>query len=152
MPEAIKPAFRRAVIALNGGPADASIVRLAVEMARPSHAELTAVHVVEIDWTQPLDADVAERSEEAQQVLDAAEGIAEQLHCRLESVLVQARDVGAAIVDEAAARDADLLILGLPYRTKFGGEFAIGRAVPYALKNAPCSVWVVRQPIGEESQ
>ncbi len=152
MPEAIKPAFRRAVIALNGGPADASIVRLAVEMARPSHAELTAVHVVEIDWTQPLDADVAERSEEAQQVLDAAEGIAEQLHCRLESVLVQARDVGAAIVDEAAARDADLLILGLPYRTKFGGEFAIGRAVPYALKNAPCAVWVVRQPIGEESQ
>jgi nucleotide-binding universal stress UspA family protein len=152
VPEAIKPAFRRAVIALNGGPADASIVRLAVEMARPSHAELTAVHVVEIDWTQPLDADVAERSEEAQQVLDAAEGIAEQLHCRLESVLVQARDVGAAIVDEAAARDADLLILGLPYRTKFGGEFAIGRAVPYALKNAPCAVWVVRQPIGEESQ
>jgi nucleotide-binding universal stress UspA family protein len=152
VPEAIKPAFRRAVIALNGGPVDASIVRLAVEMARPSHAELTAVHVVEIDWTQPLDADVAERSEEAQQVLDAAEGIAEQLHCRLESVLVQARDVGAAIVDEAAARDADLLILGLPYRTKFGGEFAIGRAVPYALKNAPCAVWVVRQPIGEESQ
>lgn len=152
MPEAIKPAFRRAVIALNGGPTDASIVRLAVELARPSHAELTAVHVVEIDWTQPLDADVAERSEEAQQVLDAAEGIAEQLHCRLESVLVQARDVGAAIVDEAAARDADLLILGLPYRTKFGGEFAIGRAVPYAFKNAPCAVWVVRQPIGEESQ
>ena len=32
--------------------------------------------------------------------------------CRLESVLVQARDVGAAIVDEAAERDADLLVLG----------------------------------------
>jgi nucleotide-binding universal stress UspA family protein len=60
--------------------------------------------------------------------------------------------VGAAIVDEAAARDADLLILGLPYRTRFGGEFAIGRAIPYALKNAPCAVWVVREPMGEESQ
>jgi len=64
---------------------------------------------------------------------------------------VQARDVGAAIVDEAAARDADMLILGLPYKTRFGGDFAIGRAVPYALKNAPCAVWVVREPMGEES-
>ena len=152
MPEATGPAFRRAVIALSGGPSDAAIVRLALEVARPNHAELIAVHVVELDWTQPLDADVAERSEEAQQVLDAAEGIADQLHGKLESVLVQARDVGAAIVDEAAARGADLLIMGLPYRTKFGGDFAIGRTVPYALKNAPCAVWVLREPRGDDQQ
>ena len=150
MPEATIPAFRRAVIALSGGPTDASVVRLALEVARPSHAELIAVHVVELDWTQPLDADVAERSEEAQQVLDAAEGIADQIHYKLESVLVQARDVGAAIVDEAAARSADLIILGLPYRTKFGGDFAIGLTVPYALKNAPCAVWVLREPKGDD--
>ena len=152
MPEAIPPVFRRAVIALNGGPFDSAIVRLALELSRHTHAELIAVHVVELDWTQPLDADVAERSEEAQRVLDAAEATAESMHGKLEAVLVQARDVGAAIVDEAAARDADLLILGLPYRTRFGGDFAIGRAVPYALKNAPCAVWVVREPMGEESQ
>jgi nucleotide-binding universal stress UspA family protein len=152
VPEAIAPVFRRAVIALSGGPTDAPTVRLAVELARAAHAELVAVHVVELNWTQPLDADVAERSEEAQRVLDAAEGIAEQLHYKLEAVLVQARDVGAAIVDEAEAREADLLIVGLPYRTRFGGDFAIGRAVPYALKNAPCAVWVVRQPMGEESK
>ena len=152
MPEASKPVFKRAVIALSGGAIDTAIVRLAIEIGRPCHAELIAVHVVELNWTQPLDADVAERSEEAQRVLDAAEGIAEELHCKLESVLVQARDVGAALVDEAAARDADMLILGLPYKTRFGGDFAVGRAVPYALKNAPCAVWVVREPMGEESQ
>jgi nucleotide-binding universal stress UspA family protein len=95
---------------------------------------------------------VAERSEEAQRVLDMAEGVAEGLHVKLESVLVQARDVGAAIVDEAEAREADLLILGMPYRTRFGGDFAVGRAVTYALRNAPCAVWVVREPMGEESQ
>jgi nucleotide-binding universal stress UspA family protein len=152
VPEANVPVFKRAVIALSGGPSDDAIVRMAIEVGRPCHAELIAVHVVELNWTQPLDADVAERSEEAQRVLDAAEGIAEAMHCKMESVLVQARDVGAAIVDEAAARDADMLILGLPYKTRFGGDFAVGRAVPYALKNAPCAVWVVRQPMGEESQ
>ena len=152
MREANAPVFRRAVIALSGGSIDSIIVRLALEVSRQSHCEIVGVHVVELDWTQPLDADVAERSEEAQRVLDAAEGLVEAGHGRMESVLVQARDVGAAIVDEAAARNADLLILGLPYRTRFGGDFAIGRAVPYALKNAPCAVWVVREPMGEESQ
>ena len=152
MPEAYVPVFKRAVIALSGGPTDEAIVRMAIEIGRHSHSELIAVHVVELNWTQPLDADVAERSEEAQRVLDAAEGIAEAMHYKMESVLVQARDVGAAIVDEAAARNADMLIVGLPYKTRFGGDFAIGRAVPYALKNAPCAVWVVRQPMGEESK
>ncbi len=151
MPEANNVVFRRAVLALSGGPTDEIIVRLACELARPARAELVAVHVVELDWTMPLDADVAERSEEAQRVLDAAEGIAEELKITMEAVLVQARDLGAAVVDEAAAREADLLILGLPYRTRFGGDFAIGRAIPYALKNAPCAVWVVREPMGEEA-
>lgn len=150
MSDASEPPFRRAVLALNGGPSDARIVRLAAEYTHASKAELVAVHVVEIDWTLPLDADIAGRSEEVQQVLDLAEAAAEQAKVELESVLLQARDVGAALVDEATERQADLLILGLPYRKRFGGDFAIGRTIPYVLKNAPCSVWVVRDPMTED--
>ena len=143
-------AFRRAVIALNGGPSDKRIVHLALDLARPIKADLVAVHVVEIDWTLPIDADIAGRSEETQRVLDLAEQIAEQSRYRIEPVLLQARDVGAAIVDEASERQADLLILGLPYRKRFGGDFAIGRTIPYVMKNAACAVWVIREPIPEE--
>ncbi len=63
---------------------------------------------------------------------------------------MQARDVGAALVDEAVERAADLLVLGLPYRKRFGGDFAIGKTLPYVLKNAPCAVWVAREPMPEE--
>ena len=143
--------FTRAVVALNGGPSDARIVRIAVEQATRTKAEVIAVHVVEIDWTLPLDADIAGRSEEAQRVLDSAEAIAESGRVVMEPVLLQARDVGAAIVDEATERGADLLLLGLPYRKRFGGEFAIGRTIPYVLQNAPCAVWVVREPMPEEA-
>ena len=144
------PPFRRAVLALNGGTSDAGIVRLAAEYARSSKAELIAVHVVEIDWTLPLDADIAGRSEEVQRILDVAEAAAESAKVALEPVLLQARDVAAALVDEATEREADLLVLGLPYRKRFGGDFAIGRTIPYVLKNAPCAVWVVRDPMTEE--
>ena len=143
--------FRRAVVALNGGPSDARIVSLVADQAHHLKAELIAVHVVEIDWTLPLDADIAGRSEEVQRILDMAEEVAEHYKLMLEPVLLQARDVGAAIVDETIERGADLLVVGLPYRKRFGGEFAIGRTIPYILQNAPCAVWVVRDPIEEQT-
>lgn len=151
MPDNQHQLFHRAVVAVNGGPGDREIIRLACESARATRAELVAVHIVEIDWTLPLDAEVAARSDVAQQVLDTAEATAEQCRYRVEPVLLQARDVGAALVDEASERGADLLILSLPYRKRFGGDFAIGRTVPYVFKNAPCAVWVIREPMTEET-
>ena len=150
MPEAQVPSFNRVVIALNGGSSDAQIVALASRFAKTGTTELIAVHIVEIDWTLPLDADIAGHSEEAQRVLDMAESVAESNKGRLTPILLQARDIGAALVDEASERNADLLVVGLPYRKRFGGDFAIGRTIPYVLKNAACAVWVVREPIPEE--
>jgi nucleotide-binding universal stress UspA family protein len=149
--EPVTQTFKRAVIALTGAATDERVVRLACEIARPTKAELVGVHIVEIDWSLPLDAEIASRSEEAQRILDLAEGVAEDAHVPFETVLLQARDVGAALVDETSERAADLLILGLPYRQRFGGDFAIGRTILYVLKNAPCAVWVVREPIVEEA-
>jgi nucleotide-binding universal stress UspA family protein len=151
VPDSSSFAFRRALIALSGGASDERIVRLVAELARPVRAELVGVHVVEIDWTLPLDADIAGRSEDVQRVLDGAEAVAESTGARLETVLLQARDVGAAIVDETIERDADLLVVGLAYRTRFGGDFAVGKTIPYVLKNSPCAVWVVRDPMPEEA-
>lgn len=152
MADSSAPQFRRAVVALSGGRTDRPIVALAADLARQGHAELIGVHVVEIDWTHPLDADIAGHDEQAQRVLDIAEATAEASKYELETVLLQARDVGAAIVDEAIERDADLIICGLPFRRRFGGEFAVGRTIPYILKNAPCGVWVIREPMPEEQK
>lgn len=147
MPTLPEPPFRRAVLGLTGAPGDERMIRIACQLAKPHRSEIIGVHVVEIDWTLPLDADVAGQSEEVQRILDVAEEAAEDAGYRLTPVLLQARDVGAALVDEASERGADLLMLSLPYRTRFGGDFAIGQTIPYVLKNAPCAVWVVREPM-----
>ena len=151
MPEAHPNTFRRAVLGLSGGPTDALVVRLACDLTRPFKGALVGVHVVEVDWTHDLAEDVASGNETASAVLDVAEGVAERNGCRMETSLLQARDVGAALVDEAAALGADLLLVGLPYRKKFGGDFAIGRTVPYVLQNASCEVLVVREPIASQA-
>jgi nucleotide-binding universal stress UspA family protein len=141
---------RRVVVGLNGGPTDALVVRMACELARPTKGTLAGVHIVEVDWSHDLSDDIASDNETAAAVLDLAETMADKSGCRLETTLLQARDVGAALVDEAVALRADLIVVGLPFRKKFGGDFAIGRTVPYVLQNAPCEVLVVREPIADQ--
>jgi nucleotide-binding universal stress UspA family protein len=148
MPEKQGPApFRRAVLALNGGPTDELVVKLGASLARSGGGKLVVIHVIEVDWTHELSEDIASTDELASATLDRAEAICEKFAVPAETTLLQARDVGAALVDEAAEVEADLIILGLPFRKKFGGDFAIGRTVPYVFQNAPCAVLVVREPI-----
>jgi nucleotide-binding universal stress UspA family protein len=139
--------FRKAVLCLNGGPTDDLVVERGCQLARIGNAELVAVHVIEVDWRHELSEEMSAENEAASAVLDRAEGIAERYKIKLSGDLLQAREVAAALVDEAIELGADTIIIGLPYRTKFGGDFAIGPTVPYVFQNAPCEVLVVREPV-----
>jgi len=142
-----RPAFHKAVLGLNGGPTDQLVVHLGCQLAKTAGAVLVAVHVVEVDWRHELSDDVSTGDVGASAILDLAEGIAERYKVRLTADLLQARDVGAALVDEAIELGADAVLVGLPYRKRFGGDFALGAVVPYVFQNAPCQVIVVREPV-----
>ncbi|MFO7532371.1 MAG: universal stress protein [Candidatus Limnocylindrales bacterium] len=143
---------RRAVLSLNGGPTDELVIECGCKLARADQSQLVAIYVLEVDWRHDLDDDLEEQREEASRALDLAEGMAEKEKVPLESQLLQARDVGAALVDEAVALDADAIVLGLPYRVRFGGDFALSQTVLYVFKNAPCRVFVVREPVARSEE
>jgi len=144
-----KPAFHKAALALNGGPTDELVVTLGCQLAKPAMAELVAIHVIEVDWSHELSDELTEENEAASAVLDQAEGIAERFKVKISGDLLQAREVAAALVDEAIEIGADAIILGLPYRKRFGGDFVIGGTIPYVFQNAPCQVIVAREPMPE---
>jgi nucleotide-binding universal stress UspA family protein len=141
--------LRRAVLGLGGSPVDLLVIDFACKLARADRTRLVAVYVVEVDWRHGLDDELVNDREKASRTLDVAEGIAEREKVDLETQLLQARDVGAALVDEAVALEADAIVLGLPYKVRFGGDFAIGEVIPYVLKNAPCRVLVIREPVAD---
>lgn len=143
---------KRAVLSLNGSPTDELVIECGCKLARADKSELVAVYVVEVDWSHDLDDDLEEQREEASRALDLAEGMAERDNVPLESQLLQARDVGAALVDEAVSLGADAIVMGLPYHVRFGGDFALGRTIPYVFKNAPCRVFVVREPVADSQE
>jgi len=65
--------------------------------------------------------------------------VAEEQDYEIETDVLQAREAGPAIVDEAVERDIDLILMGVTYKRRFG-QFSLGSVVPYVLKNAPCRV------------
>ena len=135
MPEAIPPVFRRAVIALSGGAVDETVVRLALEFGRASRAELIAIHVVELNWTQPLDADVAFGAGIALAAMLAA--LFTWLFCRragLSPAGAAAATAGALVIVQAAPRSsradgrlAEIRTIGL-----VAGAFGLLTAIAWA--------------------
>ncbi len=109
------------LVPVNGSPTDDEAIRLASITAKRYKARVLAIYVIEVKRTLPLDAEI-------------------------QTELLQAREVGPAIVEEAIERNVDVIIMGLPYKRRFG-EFSLGTTALYVLKNAPCRVWVLREPM-----
>jgi nucleotide-binding universal stress UspA family protein len=140
----------RILVTLAGHEVDEETVRLACRMAtRPrgegkAAAKIYAVHVVEVNRSLPLSAPVDHQVERGEQILDAAEQVATEYELEIETEMVQARDTGPAIVGEAEEWHADMIVMGLPFKRRFG-EFNLGKTAPYVLKNAPCRVVLFRE-------
>jgi nucleotide-binding universal stress UspA family protein len=140
---------KRILVPVNGNPTDGEVVALASSLATRNGAEVNVIYVIEVKRTLPLDADLPPEAERGETILASAERVAKSSRQEIQADLLQARegDVGPTIVDEARERGADLILLGIPYKKRFG-EFDLGRTVPFVLKHAPCRVWLCRQAIG----
>ena len=139
-----KTTIARVLIAVSGHQVDEETVRLACRMAKKSGGKLYAVHIIEVNRSLPLGAILDREVERGEGILDEVEQLAAEDDLEVETELVQARDTGPALVDEAVEWGADLIVMGLPYKRRFG-DFNLGKTVPYVLKNANCRVMLFRE-------
>ncbi|MDM7999400.1 MAG: universal stress protein [Dehalococcoidia bacterium] len=141
--------FYRILAAVDGGDADRDAVQLACKLAKETKGKVFVVHVIEVKRSLPLNAELNADAEQGQRILRRAQDCANERDCIIETDLLQAREPGPAIVSEIHEKQIDLLLMGMSYRTKFG-HFDIGETIPYVLKNAPCRVMILRQPLETE--
>ena len=137
--------FDKILVPVSGTPADDEAMRLACRLAKKNKGRIHAVYVVTVKRTLPLEAEIAPDISKAEDILDRIEIVAEEQECEVDTDLLQAREVAPAIVDEAVEREIDLILMGVPYKTRFG-QFSMGNVIPYVLKNAPCRVILYHQP------
>jgi len=134
------------LVAVRGEPSDDETIRLACELLSSPKGKIHILYVIEVERGLPLDAEIAPSTAKGEEVLKHMEDVAKAFRCKTEAELVQARQAGSAVVQEAVEKSVEVIVLGIPYKERFG-SFSLGETIPYVLKNAPCRVIVWRDSV-----
>jgi len=136
--------FHKILVPVIGTEADEEAMRLACRLAKKDKGKILAIYSIKIKRALPLDAEIESEIQKAEYILDHIEMVAEEQDYEVDTDVLQAREAGPAIIDEAVKRGVDLILIGIKHKTRFG-QFSLGHVVPYVLKNAPCPVMLYQQ-------
>ena len=131
--------FNNILVPVSGSKSDDEAVRLACRLAKKTKGKIWAVYVITVKRALPLDAELNEETRHGEDILNRAESVAEEQEYELQTDLLQAREAGPTIVDEAVEHNADLILMGVEYKKSFG-QFSLGSVIPYVLRNAASRV------------
>jgi nucleotide-binding universal stress UspA family protein len=120
-------------------------IKIACLLAKKAKGKIEVLYVIRVRRTLPLEAQIEPEIRKGEETLDKASAMADQEDFTAETELLQAREIGPAIVEEAVDKEVNLVIIGLDYKKRFG-EFSLGSVVPQVLRDAPCRVIVCREP------
>ena len=98
-----------------------------------------AIYVIEMQLKYPLDAEVGEEILRGEEALAEIEHLSLSRRLSLQGEIVQARQAGPAIVQEAANIPATMIIMGVEYGNEAAG-FRMNTTADYVLHNARCPV------------
>ncbi len=115
-------------------------VQAACELAKLHKAKLTAIHVIDVPYSLPLDSSLPHRLKLAGLVLKIAEAIALEQGINIELQIVRARNVAEAIADETTRGAIDLLILETIKDHEKKGRPS--NLIKLILQNVTCRTWI----------
>ncbi|NUR76247.1 MAG: amino acid permease [Thermoleophilia bacterium] len=131
--------YRSILVPIVAGEESREAVEVAARLATERAGRIVLLRVIVVPLELPLDADLTEQVDDAYDLLDIAQAVAEPYGVRVVERIVRARHAGHAIVDEADRRGTEIVVLG----ARRGNYKAIfGSTVEYVLKHAPCRVMV----------
>ncbi|MBM3957181.1 MAG: universal stress protein [Gemmatimonadetes bacterium] len=137
-------AFGRVLAVVTGDPSDAAVVERAADLVRSSKGQLVTLYVIRVDRGLPVDADVPPAVAKGEDVLRGVEQRVKLPKGDVAAELLQARELGPAVVQEALVRGVDAIVVGTSYRREYG-SFSLGADIPYILEHAPCTVMLWRE-------
>jgi nucleotide-binding universal stress UspA family protein len=136
--------YRRVLVLLDSRPQSLDAFEIACRLAADDGAALTALVVVAVPPSLPLDAHMGREEDEARALLERAGATGDSYGVKIRARLVRARDPGTTVVREATADRAQLIVLGAP-RRELGARSARRPQTMLSdvLTRAPCRVMVV---------
>jgi nucleotide-binding universal stress UspA family protein len=126
------------------------LVALGSQMAKARQARIEVIYVIEVPLTLPLDAKMPGGEARAQDVFERAQRIADRYGIHVETKVVNAREAGMAIIEEAVSSAADIILMGDVPRRPGGTRF--GTTTTYVFARAPSEVIIDRPALEELEQ
>ena len=143
-------AFNKVLAVVTGGAADEGVLAHAANLVRPVKGRLHVLYVIEVDRSLPIDAEIGPAAAKGEDILQRTEEIVHLPSSEFDAHMVQAREVGPAVVSEAIAREVDALVVGTEFPSSYGA-FTIGPDIPFILEHAPCLVVLRREAPPEKN-
>lgn len=140
-------AFERILVPVKIGLIGDEVLATAIKLAEDHGAAITALHVVRVPLDQPLEAELIDAEERAEDSLAEAKLLAAELDVTVDGVIARARAIGEAVVEAAREQDADLIVMGSSPRWRRQSRF-FSPTVDYVLRHADCEVMVIAYPQG----
>ena len=139
--------FRSILAPVVDDSASLEAVAIGASLARQEKGVLTLLHVIEVERSLPVTADMDLEAQRGEELLRRARVLAAEAgNITINDELLQARVAGPAIVEEAEARGVDVIMMGVGWSPLLG-QFEVGPTAGYVLRHASCNVWIVREPL-----
>lgn len=137
---------RSILVPINGTAVTLGALSLAVRLAQMNRGKVYAIYVIEVARHLALEAELPAEIERSEAIFAQAQRALNERNSLVEFALLQARNAGATIVDEAMNIQAETIVLGIAEK-HHAGELALGPTADFVLKHAPCQVWLCRAPL-----
>ena len=141
MPEYQQVVVKKILVPTTGAHANDAI-QFAAKLAKMHGAEMTALHVIEIPPSLPLDTFFPEKLALADSIMEQSQAIGREYEVPVDAQVRQARFAGETVVEIAKEGRYDLIILGAKPR-QAPGLSSLGTTVEYVIRNAPGRVWLM---------
>ena len=135
--------YRSAIVPIFGTDVDASSLRTAAKLVGEG-ALVEAIYMLRVPNQLPLDAGLDDEEQLGLAVLETARRRGRQAGLKVQTRLIRTRNPGAAIVEEAERRGAEIIYLGTAHAPV--SERALGPTASYLLAHRPCRVVIETPP------
>ncbi len=137
-----KPMSVKRILVPTRGGTQTETIQMACEIAKLHKAQITAMQVIEIPASLPLDIGTPHRNALAEAILKRAEAIAREFGVPIELSVVRSRSIADSILEVASKGRYDLIVLGTSLTARNAKTKGVGPLAEVILRKAPCRVWI----------
>jgi nucleotide-binding universal stress UspA family protein len=143
----VERGYQRVLVPLLTAPDSDRAMTVACRLSAEHHAVVTALAVIEVPPSLPLDAHMTDEEEDVRAAASRAQAIGDAFGVTVHRRTVRARDPAAAILERVTGDASDLVVLDARRRQRVSRQASqFDSTVQQVLRKAPCRVLLVAPP------